>query len=196
MSKFSANLSAIQHLGARLPDNGGDLAKSSRALINRVEAAAAALANLHDSPDPMLSKLAINMRVEAARAEIQKIASEGRSQSAALLAKIRTNVEVQRAQTANLQPSPHAQEIRTVFRQMSTADKLQYLADAIDRNDGEFIASLVTVPHFLAGLTAEQSGAYKKLYLEKVAPIDTGSIDATEEVVTGVLGCADDLLAS
>lgn len=194
MSKHSAQLAALRHIASRLTGDG-QLINLTRGLVNRVDAAAAALVKLNDEPDPMSSELAISMRIEAARLELKKLVAESKEKTAALVATERANLATNRAQQANLQPSAHAQEIRSVFRQLDTGAKLRFLDAAIESRDGETIASLVTVPLSISGLTAEQSSAYKKMYLEKVAPLDDRYVSEVADASTGVFDCAAALVA-
>lgn len=78
---------------------------------------------------------------------------------------------------------------------MPTGEKLAFLGEAVERNDGPTIAALVNVPLFLSGLSENQASQYKRLYLQKAVPLDTTYIDATETAVAAVCEAANAMLA-
>lgn len=195
MSKHSAIHAALKHLTQRLTGDS-QLSNEHRALANRIDTAAAELVALHDAPDPMLSSLAINLRVEAARAGLKTLASEARTKSAALIATEKANVEANRNAKANMTPSPFAAEIRAVVRGLDTAGKLKILNDAVASGDGGTIAALCDCPGVISGLAPSMASDYRKMYLQKAVPLDVSYIAATEETIGGVLQAADSLLAS
>jgi hypothetical protein len=195
MSKYSAMQGAIAHLLKRLPINDGQLSRTARQMTAKIEDATNVLAKLNDEPDPMASPLAIKMRVDKARAELIKVTTEASEGIAALIKTNRDNVQAQQLQIANLIPSAHQLEIRSIFRGLPTGDKLQVLGEAVERGDGQFVAALVTAPSFLSGLTDNQASQYKRMYLEKVAPLDSTHIDETESAANGVIDAANSMLA-
>jgi hypothetical protein len=194
MSKYSASFAALKHAQTFLT-GPGQLVNGVRAMTNGIEATAAALVQMHDQPDPMLSELALNMRREATRAELRKLASDARERVNALIATERANIETNRAQKANLAPGPHSQEIRSVFRQMPISEKLQFLGEAVNNGDSEIVSALLTVPTALTGLTAEQASQFKTAYLEKIAPMDVSYIDTVADAANAVLESANGITA-
>jgi len=185
-------VNAIRHLVGRLP-KGGPLCDNVTAMVKRVEAASTALDDLISNPDPMASQMAIDMRVTAAKIKLKSTVDEARNKTAALVTAERASLTENRNKKANLTPSVHAAEIRTVFRGLDSAGKIKFLNDAVSSNDGETIASLVTVPTVISGLTLEQSSSYKELFLNKIAPTDSRYVAEIEDVVGGIFGSAESL---
>jgi hypothetical protein len=183
----------MRHLAQRLTGDG-NLVNEHRALVNKLDASAAALVQLHDQPDPMLSILAINLRVEAAHRELKKLVGEAKTRSAALIAAERFNVERNREGKANLTPSAFAAEIRAVVRAMPTGDKLKVLNDAVDAGDGATIAALCDCPAVVSGITGTMAADYRRMYLQKAVPLADEYIGETESAIKGVLEAADSLL--
>jgi hypothetical protein len=196
MSQLTAMRQAMSHHVTRLPeDNGGQFLKTARSLIARVEAAADLLVQLTEKPDPMASELAMNIRRESARSELRKVTLEAKERADVLVKNLRDSVAAQREQTADLQPSPHASEIRHLFRELDTAAKLEFLNDAVARSDGATLGSLLTVPPFLAGLSPNLAANYKQMFLEKTVPLDTGYINSATDAMAGVISASNEMLA-
>ena len=70
---------------------------------------------------------------------------------------------------AQLKPDQFAEEIRSVFRNLSIADKNAFMAEALQTKDNATVAALVTVPAVISGMPAEQAAGYKEAYLRAVA---------------------------
>ena len=195
MSKYSANHAAIRALAERIPVNEGNISKTTRELVSRIEAAAGALAELNDHPDKMLSQLAINISIERSRVELKKLVADAQTRIEAMLQTARYNLEVNRAQQANLQPGPYGEEIRSIVRGLTVGERLIFLSDAVERIDGPTIAALVLPPPFLSGLTAEQSTQFRTMYLEKAVPLDSSYLDLTESAVSSIVQAVEGVLA-
>jgi hypothetical protein len=193
MTQHSAHLGALRHIALRITGDG-HLVNEHRVLVNKIDTAAATLVQLHDQPDPMLSSLAINLRIEGARGELKTLVGAAKERSSALIAAERFNVERNRESKGNLTPNAFAAEIRAVVRGLDTAGKLQILNDAVESGDGSTIAALCDCPAVVSGITATLAADYRRMYLQKAVPLADGYIGETEDAIKGVLEAADGLL--
>ena len=79
---------------------------------------------------------------------------------------------------------------------MTIPERLEFLAESVEKNDAQSVAALTLAPAYLSGLTAEQTTAFKRLFLEKNVPLDVGYLDSTEQAMSAIVEACDGVLSA
>jgi hypothetical protein len=161
----------------------------------RIEVASAELCELTEKPDLMASEYAIALKVESARTRLKSLVAESKEKAADLLANERANLAQNQSQKANFVPSAFAVEIRAVFRNLTMAEKIKFIDQAIYENDAGTVAAITTVPALLTGLPSGQAAHYHAALMNKLAPVNDAYVPEVEDGFKGVLDCASALVA-
>lgn len=146
--------------------------------------------------DPMLSKLAHDMRLTNAKDDLRKLKNEAEKDFQDHLKCERTTLSELRSKKANLTPDEYAPEIRAIFRSLSDVDKTTFLNNALDGKDRTTLAAIFSVPHVLSGLPKEKFDDYSDMALHKMAPYPgNGHLAYAEDISKGVISCAEQIAA-
>lgn len=190
----SYQLLSLRALSARLPDVPV-LSEQITPWLKHIETEATNLLDMMESPDPMKSVLAHDLRVDSEKSRLRDLIAKAGSTIAPLISTFRSKAASAQLDKAALIPDQHAQEFRNVWRGMSGESQINFLDGAMKSRDGASIAALTEAPAILSGLTAQRQQQIKDAYLESVAPSNTDELSEVQSVVSTFLQSAASLAA-
>jgi hypothetical protein len=194
---MNPQLQTLNHLHKKLVDNipsNNIFRDKLLEKFNQIIKQAVFIDKMITEPDPMLSKLALDIRVNSAKDGMRKLTNDAEKDFKDHILCERSTLDKLRILKADLIPDENAKEIRTVFRGLNTADQTNFLNNALDEKDSKTLAAILSVPRCLSGLSKEKAKDYYEMSLNKCAPYQ-GNVYLmhAEDITKGVILCAEQI---
>ncbi len=146
------------------------------------------LDEIQANPDPMKSKLAIDLAIEKQRALLNDAYTKGKVFIEDQLEAYRVRLTNERLEKSKIKADAFASEIRLAFRALDKKEKYQFMSDTIKAGDGAAIAALcVEIPPLLCGLTAKEQQTFLDSFTSHWVGQNTQDWDTLHEVAHAFL---------
>jgi hypothetical protein len=192
MATHNPQLAALKALVERIPGDG-QLSNKIRNALAHVAKEAATLDELLSSPDPMQSKLAHDLRADAARARLRDVVAKSRESLASVVSTFAAEQDATRASKAQLVKGEFDSEIRNVMRGLDGEARMAAINAAFQSGDTRTIAAITTAPASLSGLTAGQHAHFAQAWLDHCSPLDRDFLPELNSCIQTSLGVADSM---
>jgi hypothetical protein len=192
MVNKNPQLAALLALVERVPGDG-QLSNKVRNALAHVAKEAETLHELLSSPDPMQSKLAHDLRADAARARLRDVVAKSRESLASMVSTFAAEQAASRTAKAKLTPGQFDAEIRSVMRGLDTETRMKALDAAFKTGDTATLSAILTAPPALSGLSAGQHLHFTQSWLDHAAPFDGQFLPELNSCIQTSLGVADSM---
>jgi hypothetical protein len=190
---MSNQTNAMKAIIARL-NTDSKRGQGIKTILDMIAHEAIGLQTLSDNPDMMKSGVAQAMLINQEKARLRDVTNLAREKLKELVSEYASEQDAARVSRANLVPTEHAAEIRSVFRALDAAAKSQFLSDAIRTRDAATVAAIVAAPAVLTGISAERVSQYREMYLDSYARIaPQHAVKEMQSVIDVTLGIADSM---
>lgn len=189
---MSNQINALRAIIARL-NTDSKRGQGIKTILDMIAHEASGLQTLVDNPDMMKSGVAQAMLINQEKARLRDVTNLVRDKLKGLVSEYAAEQDAARVSRANLVPTEHAAEIRSVFRGLDAAAKSQFLSDAIRNRDASTVA-IVEAPAVLSGISDDRVSQYREMYLDsyaRIAPKD--AVDEMQSVIDVSLEIADSM---
>jgi len=178
-----------------------DMAQAPAGVVNAAEFLTTARNQLdavnasRQTPDPAMPEAAHVLAVnDMSKRAMQNIGKEyDRARTALSRAEAYYTEKVQEA--ANLSPTHHAAEIRSVLRQLPSAERYAAIVAAMQSGDMETVSAAVSGPAIAVGLTAEQQTNLRNMVARAKAPDAIAALEAVKKAQAATFSAFDACLS-
>lgn len=188
------SLTVLRALSARFPADTS-ISDKVKAALTRIEKEASGLLEIMQKPDPEKSSMAIDRIINDEKGRLRDLIAKSRNEVNPLIAGWRAEQDAARVRKANLKPNEYASETRLVFRGLEYAQKLQFMQNIANENDGAMAASLLDAPAALTGLSRDQAEQFRESFLDKTSKSCAPVANEMQSCVDTFFNSADALAA-
>jgi len=166
---------SLDELTARLPQlppsGATNIDQELRTLHATLSEKVRSLVNFANSQDPTQDQQAFMARVQMATEKLSSDVQDAQVKLEILNAEARHQTETAFSQHDGLETQgPHAAELRSILRGMTSSKRLEFLNAALEAGDRASLAAMLRVPPILSGLDPATHSQYLETWRQRTCP--------------------------
>lgn len=170
----SPTLSAVKHLNERLNKQlskyDSSYASNMKASHTRLMNALEGLVSMRDNPNSTETAAAHVLKLSKAAKRMKDEVSNLKASAFQNYMNYDLTISQQIVDRAGIEENMYASEIRAAFKALPQAERLNFIAEVINKEDGASFAAIMRAPEILTGITPDMNADLTKSFYSKVAP--------------------------
>ena len=170
----SPALSAVKTLNERLSKQlskyDSSHANSMKASHNRLTNALEGLVSMRDNPNSTETASAHVLKLSKAAKRMGDEVAKMKERAFQNYMEYDLSISNQIADRAGIQENKYASEVRAAFKALPQAERLDFITEVINKEDGASFAAIMGAPQILTGIDPAMNAALTESFYNKVAP--------------------------